>query len=129
MAFKELTIFEKTDVTKVVNFNYVKELDVVKDYRSASIYTALDGSLKADIVGNIKTRINARILLCTKEELDFLTTHKNDIVMVQYCEGTMSVVKQCLIASEIQYNSPLYAYGEKNKGVYYPNVEIELEEV
>ena len=128
MTFKKFAINE-LDTFNIHDFYYVKDVVVAKSPRAESRKYSISGSVIVDRIGaGLRRTVTARILLCTPEDMQFLETHRKREIRCQYYEDGQLVTVYGYIISDITRNTPIYLYEDMAKGIYYPNVDITIEE-
>lgn len=109
-------------------FNASK-LEVTSLYRMENIQTNLAGDLLIDRAGNEKIKLAATFNLLTVEQMSALRAARAAVTCtVKFDRGSERVEKSMHI-SEYTEPSPIYFFGDKEQGIRYGSLTVEMEEM
>lgn len=111
-------------------FPNVSVLDVLETYRNETVTKTLGGDLVVERVGNRKYTINARLNMITPAYMGYLRYAKliaTETTCKFYQGETLKEINAVL--SPFTEPSPIYYFGDREKGMIYGSVDIILEEV
>ena len=107
----------------------VSELETTGLYRKENRQTNLVGGLLIDHAGSEKIKLRAKLNLLTAAQMAVLRAARAEVTCsVTFDRGSERLTKTMHIA-EFTEPSPIYFFGDKNKGVRYGTLSIEMEEM
>lgn len=110
-------------------FNKVSYQKDSSGWRSESSSKNLGGELLLDRVGDEKTELTIRIGGLKDNDLQFLRQERSKMTTtVTYYKGNTLVTK-IMHMNPFDEPAPLYHYGDRSKGMTYPNITFSFSEI
>ncbi len=111
------------------NFEKISDIKTTSSWRSESSSQNLGGELLIDRIGNKKTELKITAGGLSEDEMEFLRNEREKMTTtVKYYSGNTLVTKTMHLNGFTE-PAPLYFFGERTKGMIYPNVTISFSEV
>lgn len=105
------------------------QLEITGEYRRENQQMNLAGDLLIDRIGKEKITLKVKLNLIKPSELNIIRTARRNIsCSVSFYRGILLVTKTMHI-KQFTEPSPIYFFGDMNKGVRYGSIELELEEL
>ena len=110
-------------------FENVSKVETKPDYRSEVSKTNLGGDLLIDRTGDEKTELTVKTNMLSAEDMEFLRSSRRKMsVSVSYYEGN-TLKNKTMYINPFTEPSPIYFYGDREKGLVYPTVTLKLSEI
>lgn len=110
-------------------FENVSDMKVSSSWRSESRSKNLGGELLYDRIGDEKAELKIVVGGLNEEEMTFLRSERaNTETEVKYYRGGTLVTKT-MHMNPFNEPAPIYFYGNKTKGMIYPNITLSFSEI
>ena len=110
-------------------FENVSNQKISSSWRSESRSKNLGGELLIDRIGNEKAELKIVAGGLKAEDLVFLRNERKKMTtVVKYYSGNTLVTKT-MYMNPFDEPAPIYFYGDKTKGMIYPNITLSFSEV
>lgn len=118
--------------TVIINdriFDKVSDVKPSRKWRSESSSKNLGGELLIDRIGSEKTELKITVGGLSEDEMAFLREERGKMeTKVKYYVGD-TLVEKAMHFNPFTEPAPLYYYGDRKKGIIYPNVTLSFSEI